>query len=108
MDTSRSGALYLTGHPVCLAPVLLLGACSDDNDAPPAGPAAGILDPNLDINPPAGISTIFALPLIRQLQQDPDMRLGMLSNTQDFTIADFFLDIGGPTFEAILRTTMAG
>ncbi len=35
------------------------------------------------------------------------MRLGMLSHAQDSTIADFFLGIVGPTFEGILRPTMA-
>lgn len=42
-----------------------------------------------------------------QLQQDPEMRLGMLSYSQDSTIAGFFLGIGGPTFEGILRDAMA-
>ena len=31
----------------------------------------------------------------------------MLSHTQDFTIGTFFLGIGGPAFEAILRPTLA-
>ena len=35
-----------------------------------------------------------------QLAQDPDVRLGMLSYTQDFTIGTFFLGIGGPAFES--------
>lgn len=42
-----------------------------------------------------------------QLAQDPDVRLGMLSYTQDSTIGGFFLGIGGPAFEAILRPTLA-
>jgi len=42
-----------------------------------------------------------------QLQQDPDVRLGMLSYSQDATIGTFFLGIGGPAFEAILRPTLA-
>lgn len=42
-----------------------------------------------------------------QLQQDPDFRLGMLSYTQDSTIGGFFLGIGGPAFEAVLRPTLA-
>ena len=42
-----------------------------------------------------------------QLQQDPDVRLGMLSYAQDFTIGTFFLGIGGPAFEAVLRPTLA-
>jgi len=42
-----------------------------------------------------------------QLQQDPNVRLGMLSYTQDSTIGTFFLGIGGPAFEAVLRPTLA-
>jgi hypothetical protein len=42
-----------------------------------------------------------------QLQQDPDMRLGMLSYTRDATIGTAFLGIGGPAFEALLRPTLA-
>lgn len=42
-----------------------------------------------------------------QLRQDPDTRLGMLSHTQDSTIGTFFLGIGGPTFESVLRSTLA-
>ncbi len=42
-----------------------------------------------------------------QLEQDPDMRLGMLSYTQDATIGTFFLGIGGPAFESVLRSTFA-
>jgi len=42
-----------------------------------------------------------------QLTQDPDVRLGMLSYTQDFTIGTFFLGIGGPVFESVLRPTLA-
>jgi len=42
-----------------------------------------------------------------QLQQDPDISMGMLSYTQDATISTFFLGIGGPAFEAVLRPTMA-
>ncbi|MEZ5571456.1 MAG: pectin acetylesterase-family hydrolase [Halioglobus sp.] len=42
-----------------------------------------------------------------QLQQDPNVRLGMLSYSQDFTIGTFFLGIGGPAFEAVLRSTFA-
>jgi hypothetical protein len=42
-----------------------------------------------------------------QLEQDPNVRLGMLSYTQDFTIGTFFLGIGGPAFEAVLRPTLA-
>lgn len=41
-----------------------------------------------------------------QLAQDPNVRLGMLSYTQDFTIGTFFLGIGGPAFEAVLRPTL--
>ena len=41
-----------------------------------------------------------------QLAEDPDVRLGMLSYTQDATIGGFFLGIGGPTFESILRQTL--
>ena len=40
--------------------------------------------------------------LIWQLDEDPDTRLGMMTATQDSTIADFFLGIGGPAFEAAL------
>lgn len=42
-----------------------------------------------------------------QMEQDPDTRLGMLSYTQDFTIGTFFLGIGGPAFEAVLRPTLS-
>jgi hypothetical protein len=42
-----------------------------------------------------------------QLKQDPDTRLGMLSYSQDSTIGTFFLGIGGPAFEAVLRSTLA-
>jgi hypothetical protein len=42
-----------------------------------------------------------------QLEQDPDMRLGMLSYSQDSTIGTFFLGIGGPVFESVLRSTFA-
>tara|TARA_R110000823_G_scaffold47903_9_gene121820 strand:- start:2517 stop:3653 length:1137 start_codon:yes stop_codon:yes gene_type:complete len=42
-----------------------------------------------------------------QLKQDPDTRLGMLSYAQDFTIGTFFLGIGGPAFEGVLRPAMA-
>ncbi len=35
------------------------------------------------------------------------MRLGMLSYTQDAVIGTFFLGIGGPAFEAVLRPTLA-
>ena len=46
-------------------------------------------------------------PLINwQLAQDPDVRLGMLSYTMDFTIGTFFLGIGGVEFEKVLRQTM--
>jgi hypothetical protein len=41
-----------------------------------------------------------------QLRQDPNVRLGMLSHAQDFTIGTFFLGIGGPAFETILRQTL--
>ena len=40
-----------------------------------------------------------------QLQQDPTLRLGMLSHSRDFVIGDFFLGIGGDAFESILRET---
>lgn len=42
-----------------------------------------------------------------QLREDPNVRLGMLSYTQDSTIGTFFLGIGGPAFEAVLRPTLA-
>jgi hypothetical protein len=42
-----------------------------------------------------------------QLRQDPNVRLGMLSYAQDFTIGTFFLGIGGPTFETVLRQTLS-
>lgn len=42
-----------------------------------------------------------------QLQEDPDVRLGMLSYTQDSTIGTFFLGLSGPAFEAVLRPTVA-
>ena len=42
-----------------------------------------------------------------QLKEDPEVRLGMLSYAQDFTIGTFFLGIGGPAFESILRSSMA-
>ena len=41
-----------------------------------------------------------------QLDQDPDVRRGMLSYTQDFNLADLFLGIGGPAFEAALLGEM--
>jgi len=41
-----------------------------------------------------------------QLEQDPDVRRGMLSYTQDFNLADLFLGIGGPAFEAALLQEM--
>lgn len=53
---------------------------------------------------PDGSPTIL---LNWQLQQDPDISMGMLSYTQDATISTFFLGIGGPAFEAVLRPTMA-
>jgi hypothetical protein len=53
---------------------------------------------------PDGSPTIL---LNWQLQQDPDISMGMLSYTQDATISTFFLRIGGPAFEAVLRPTMA-
>ena len=42
-----------------------------------------------------------------QMQQDSNTRLGMLSYSQDSTIGTFFLGIGGPAFEAILRSAFA-
>jgi hypothetical protein len=42
-----------------------------------------------------------------QLDQDPQMRRGYMSYNQDSTIADFFLGIGGPAFEAALFPEMA-
>lgn len=53
---------------------------------------------------PEGSPTIL---LNWQLQQDPNIRMGMLSYTQDAVIETFFLGIGGPAFEAVLRPTMA-
>jgi hypothetical protein len=53
---------------------------------------------------PDGSPTIL---LNWQLQQDPNIRLGMLSYQQDFVIGTAFLDIGGPAFESILRPTVA-
>lgn len=45
--------------------------------------------------------------LIWQLDQDPSIRAGYLSYTQDFVIGDIFLGIGGPAFEAALFEEMA-
>ena len=45
--------------------------------------------------------------LVWQLDQDPQVRRGYMSYTQDSTIADFFLGIGGPAFEAALFPEMA-
>lgn len=42
-----------------------------------------------------------------QLQEDPNIKLGMLSYQQDSVIGTAFLDIGGPAFESILRATVA-
>ncbi len=42
-----------------------------------------------------------------QFQQDDNFRMAMLSSKQDSTIADFFLGIGGPAFEAKLLPMMA-
>jgi hypothetical protein len=42
-----------------------------------------------------------------ELAQDPDVRLGMLSYSQDATISTFYLGIGGAAFENLLRTTLA-
>jgi hypothetical protein len=42
-----------------------------------------------------------------QLQQDPNISMGMLSYKQDAVIGTFFLGIGGPAFEGILLPTMA-
>ena len=53
---------------------------------------------------PDGSPTIL---LNWQLQQDSNIRLGMLSYQQDFVIGTAFLDIGGPAFESILRPTVA-
>jgi hypothetical protein len=53
---------------------------------------------------PDGSPTIL---LNWQLQQDPSISMGMLSYTQDAVIGTFFLGIGGPAFEAVLRPTMA-
>jgi len=44
--------------------------------------------------------------MIWQLEQDPDTRLSLLSYTQDFVIANTFVRIGGPAFEAALREQM--
>jgi hypothetical protein len=41
-----------------------------------------------------------------QLDQDADVRRGMLSYTRDFNLADLFLEIGGPAFEAGLDQEM--
>lgn len=41
-----------------------------------------------------------------QLDQDSDVRRGMLSYTQDFNLAELFLGIGGPAFEAALLQEM--
>jgi hypothetical protein len=41
-----------------------------------------------------------------QLDQDPDVRRGMLSYTRDVNLADLFLQIGGPAFEASLLQEM--
>lgn len=41
-----------------------------------------------------------------QLDQDPDVRRAMLSYTQDVNLADLFLEIGGPAFEAALSQEM--
>jgi hypothetical protein len=41
-----------------------------------------------------------------ELQQDPDVRLGMMNYTQDATVSTAFLGIGGPAFEAVLRSTL--
>jgi hypothetical protein len=41
-----------------------------------------------------------------ELQQDPDVRLGMLNYSQDATISTAYLGIGGPAFEAVLRSTL--
>jgi hypothetical protein len=41
-----------------------------------------------------------------QMDQDPDLRRAMLSNTQDFNLADLFLKIGGPAFETALLGEM--
>lgn len=44
---------------------------------------------------------------IWQLDQNPQVRRGYMSYTQDSTIADFFLQIGGPAFEEALYQEMA-
>ncbi|MEZ5571813.1 MAG: pectin acetylesterase-family hydrolase [Halioglobus sp.] len=44
--------------------------------------------------------------LIWQMDQDPDLRRAMLSNTQDVNLADLFLGIGGPAFETALLEEM--
>lgn len=41
-----------------------------------------------------------------QLEQDPDVRRGMLSYTRDFNLADLFLEIGGAAFESALLQEM--
>lgn len=41
-----------------------------------------------------------------QLDQDPDVRRGMLSYTRDFNLADLFLEIGGAAFETALLQEM--
>jgi hypothetical protein len=53
---------------------------------------------------PQGASTEF---LDWQLQEDPTLRLGLLSYSRDFVIGDFFLGIGGDAFEAVMRETTA-
>jgi hypothetical protein len=45
--------------------------------------------------------------LIWQLEQDETLRLSLLSYTQDTVLADVFLGIGGPAFEAALLQEMA-
>lgn len=44
---------------------------------------------------------------IYQLDEDPNLRMGMLSTKQDSVIADIFLGIGGEAFEAALLPELA-
>jgi hypothetical protein len=41
-----------------------------------------------------------------QMDQDPGVRRGLLSYTQDINLADIFLEIGGPVFERALVEEM--
>ena len=45
--------------------------------------------------------------LVWQFDQDPNVRRGILSYTQDTVLADFFLAIGGPAFEEALFPELA-